>query len=234
MGGVNSLIIKDLAFRFAGKSQLLKNVSLSLHKGQMTVLLGEIGSGKSILLQILQKFNHYESGEILINDTMPFADFPADEWRKIIGVVQQDVKIFNGTLLDNIILGSMLEEGEKAIAFCELMGFQKFFESLPQSYFTIVGEEGINLSGGQKQLVALARALYRQPQLLLLDEATSAMDSKTESFVLNLLQNLKSSTGILMVTHRNAIAQQADKVYRLENGITHKVKNLQSTLVELS
>ena len=117
-----------------------------------------------------------------------------------------------------------IEEGEKAITFCKKLGFDKFFETLPQNYLTIVGEEGINLSGGQKQLVALARALYRQPQLLFLDEATSAMDSNTENFVLNLLENLKFETGILMVTHRNSIAQQADKVYRIEKGVTHKIE----------
>ncbi len=181
-------------------------------------MLGEVGSGKSILLQILQKFQDFEEGEIFVNDTLDFKEISPNIWRENIGVVPQEIKIFNSTLIENIILGDVLTEGEKAIAFCQKMGFDQFFGTLPQNYLTIVGEEGINLSGGQKQLVALARALYRQPSLLLLDEATSAMDSKTETFVLDLLEKLKPDLGILMVTHRSNVAQKADKVYRLVEG----------------
>jgi ATP-binding cassette, subfamily C, bacteriocin exporter len=219
-GGVNSLNISNLAFRFAGRSQLLKSVSLSVKKGKMVALLGEVGSGKSILLQILQKFQNFEEGEILINDELAFKDIAPNSWREALGVVPQDVKIFNSTLIENIVLGDVLNEGEKAIEFCQKLGFDKFFGTLPQNYLTIVGEEGINLSGGQKQLVALARALYRQPSLLLLDEATSAMDSKTEDFVLDLLEKLKPEVAILIVTHRSSIAQKADKVYELVEGKT--------------
>jgi ATP-binding cassette, subfamily C, bacteriocin exporter len=223
LGDINYLTVNNLSFRFAGKSQLLKSVSLSIGKGEMVALLGEVGSGKSILLQILQKFQNYEAGEILINNNLPFKDIAPDIWRGKIGVVPQDVKIFNGTLIDNIILGDVMNEGEKAVEFCKSIGLDKFFGNFPQNYLTIVGEEGVNLSGGQKQLVALARALYRQPSLLLLDEATSAMDSQTEQFVLDLLEKLKSEMGILMVTHRNSIAEKADNVYVLENGVTHEM-----------
>jgi ATP-binding cassette, subfamily C, bacteriocin exporter len=220
---INSLIVNNLSFRFAGRSQLLKNVSLSIGKGEMVALLGEVGSGKSILLQILQKFQNYEEGEILINNSLPFNDIAPDVWRGKIGIVPQDIKIFNGTLIDNIILGDVMNEGENAVEFCKSIGLDKFFGNFPQNYSTIVGEEGVNLSGGQKQLVALARALYRQPNLLLLDEATSAMDSQTEQFVLDLLEKLKSEMGILMVTHRNSIAEKADNIYILENGVTHEM-----------
>ncbi len=220
---VNSLKINNLSFRFVGRSQLLKNVSLSVGKGKMVVLLGEVGSGKSILLQILQKFQNYEAGEIIINDNLPFNDIAPDVWRGKIGVVPQDVKIFNGTLIDNIILGDVITEGEKAVEFCKSIGLDTIFDNFPQNYLTIVGEEGINLSGGQKQLVALARALYSQPSILLLDEATSAMDGQTEQFVLDLLRKLKSEIGILMVTHRNSIAEKADNVFILEKGITYEM-----------
>ncbi len=189
----------------------------------MTVLLGEVGSGKSILLQILQKFQSYEEGEIWVNETIPFNEIASDNWRKNIGIVPQEIKIFNSTLIENIVLGDVMNKGEKAIGFCQKLGFDKFFSHLPQSYLTIVGEEGINLSGGQKQLVALARALYRQPSLLLLDETTSAMDSKTEGFVLDLLEKLKPDLGILMVTHQKSIAEKADHIYELIEGRTAKI-----------
>jgi len=223
LGEVNSLTIKDLSFRFAGKSQLLKDVSLKIRKGDISVLLGEVGSGKSILLQIMQKFLTYEAGEILINEDISLKNIASDTWRSKIGIVPQEIKIFNGTLLDNIVLGNIIEEGEKAINFCETVGFNHFFETLPQGYLTIVGEEGINLSGGQKQLLAFARALYRKPNLLLLDEATSALDSKSEQFVLDLLEKLKPNLAILMITHKKDFAKIADYIYELVGGIAYKL-----------
>jgi ATP-binding cassette subfamily B protein len=96
---------------------------------------------------------------------------------------------------------------------------------LPQGYLTIVGEEGINLSGGQKQLLALARALYHQPNILFLDEATSAMDTKTEQFVIDLLEKIKPNLTILMITHKKDYAEKADNVYELENGMTYQTQN---------
>jgi ATP-binding cassette, subfamily C, bacteriocin exporter len=222
-GTLNSLTVSNLSFRFAGKSQLLENVSLSVKKGQMTVLLGEVGSGKSILLQILQKFQNFEYGQIFINGTISFAEIAPKILREHIGVVSQEIKIFNGTLIENIVLGDVSTEWERVVAFCQKLGFEKFFDSLPQNYLTIVGEEGINLSGGQKQLVALARALYRRPSMLLLDEATSSMDRKTEQFVLDLLEKLKPELCILMVTHRESLLATADAVYELHDGICKKM-----------
>ncbi|WP_305951773.1 peptidase domain-containing ABC transporter [Emticicia oligotrophica] len=223
---INSINIHHLSFHFAGKSQLLKDVSLTINKGEITALLGEVGSGKSILLQILQKFQPYESGEILINGNILLKNIASNTWRSKIGVVPQEIKVFNGTLIDNIVLGNIIEGGEKAISLCETLGFSQFFETLPQGYLTIVGEEGINLSGGQKQLLALARALYHKPNLLLLDEATSAMDSKTEQFVLGLLEKLKPNLAILMITHNKTIAEIADGIYELENGMTYQTQTV--------
>ena len=222
---INSLLISDLSFRFAGKSPLLKNINMRIESGQIVALMGEVGSGKSLIIQILQKFQRFESGQILVNDNIDLTTISTESWRKIIGVVPQEVKIFNSSIIENIILGNMAEEGEAAVQFCEAIGLDAFFRQLPQGYLTIVGEDGINLSGGQRQLIALARALYRKPQLLLLDEATSAMDSQTEQFVLQLLDKLKSGTApltILMVTHRQSIAKNANKTYHLNNGISQE------------
>ncbi|WP_262709542.1 ATP-binding cassette domain-containing protein [Spirosoma lacussanchae] len=144
---------------------------------------------------------------------------PAADWRRLIACVPQPIKIFNGTLLDNICLSNTLEEADAVVQFCQEYGFHDYFMKLPQNYLTLVGEEGINLSGGQQQLVGLARALYRRPQLLLLDEATSALDRQTEQFVLALLQRIKSQMAIIMVTHRSQSVLLADRVYVMENGI---------------
>lgn len=112
-----------------------------------------------------------------------------------------------------------MEEGEAVVQFCQEFGFHDYFMKLPQNYLTLVGEEGINLSGGQQQLVGLARALYRRPQLLLLDEATSALDRHTEQFVLDLLKRISPHTAIVMVMHRSQSVQIANRVYTMENGV---------------
>ena len=117
-------------------------------------------------------------------------------------MVPQHVKLFSGTLLDNICLGNTAEIAQEIVQFCQQCGFDRFFETFPQGYLTILGEEGIAISGGQRQLVALARALYHKPQVLLLDEPTAAMDNHTEQFVLDLLERLRAEMGIVLITHK--------------------------------
>ncbi len=214
---VRSVRLQNLSFRFPGRKQILKDVSLEVNQGEMVALLGESGGGKSTTLQLIQKFYEPESGSITVNET-PLSKIDNEMWRSVIGCVPQEVKIFNGTLLFNIALSDTPKDFQHAISFCEDLGFGKFFNELPQSYLTLVGEEGVNLSGGQKQLVALARALFRKPSLLLLDEATSAMDRNTENFIMELLLKLKPEMAILMVTHRTQTADRCNRVYMLEQG----------------
>ncbi|MDZ7650680.1 MAG: peptidase domain-containing ABC transporter [Cytophagales bacterium] len=181
---IRQLIVKNLSFRFPGRKQVLSNINLQVEGGQMVALLGESGHGKSTLMQLLQKFYEPEGGNILV-DGVSLNDIETIWWRAQVASVPQEPKIFNGTLLYNVVLSDQQQELEEAIKFCEAAGFGKYFAELPQSYLTLVGEEGVNLSGGQKQLVVLARALYRNPKLLLLDEATSAMDRNTEKFIVD-------------------------------------------------
>lgn len=136
-----------------------------------------------------------------------------------MAVVPQQIKIFNGTLLDNICLGNVQEEYQQVMEFCQKLGFDNSFFSLPQGYLTIIGEEGVNLSGGQQQLVALARAIYQKPQVLFLDEFTSGMDKRTEAFALQVLKNIKDEMAVIFITHRTQTALLADKVYILESGV---------------
>jgi ATP-binding cassette subfamily B protein len=171
ISNITGLRMHNLSFRFPGRKLLLKNVSLEVRKGEMVALMGESGNGKSTVIQLLQKFYKPESGHILVNDTN-IESIDTHCWRRQLGVVPQDVKLFNGTVLFNILLSDSPEEGQEAIAFCKQTKLSQFFEALPQGYMTIVGEEGINLSGGQKQFLALARVLWRKPSVLLLDEFT--------------------------------------------------------------
>jgi ABC-type bacteriocin/lantibiotic exporter with double-glycine peptidase domain len=215
----NSLEIKNVSFRFAGRSQLLKNINIRVNKNECIAIVGESGSGKSTLGQVLQKFYAFENGAIIINNKINFFDIDTKNWRTILGVVPQDVTIFGGNIITNILLGQE-DTPENIVKFCQDYGFETFINTLPQSYATILGEEGINLSGGQKQLIALMRALYKKPKVLLLDEFTSAMDRKTEKFVLNLLNKLKPELSIIFISHRlHSLPKIADRIYVLENGI---------------
>lgn len=219
ISGFNSLKVTNLSFRFAGRSQLLKDINISISKNECIAIVGESGSGKSTLGQILQKFYLFENGTITINNQYNLTELNTENWRNILGVVPQDVTIFGGNVITNILLGQE-DTPENITKFCQDYGFENFINSLPQSYTTILGEEGINLSGGQKQIIALMRALYKKPQVLLLDEFTSAMDRKTEQFVLELLNKLKSELTIIFISHRlHSLPKIADRIYVLEDGI---------------
>jgi len=214
-----SLDIKNLTFRFAGRSQLLKDINIKVNKNECIAIVGESGSGKSTLGQILQKFYTFENGTIIVNNETNLTVLNTENWRTILGVVPQEVTIFGGNVIINILLGQE-DTPENIVKFCKDYGFETFINTLPQSYATIIGEEGINLSGGQKQVIALMRALYKKPKVLLLDEFTSAMDRKTEHFVLDLLNKLKSELTIIFISHRiHSLPKIADRIYILENGI---------------
>jgi len=214
---INSIDIRALSFGFPGRLTLLDNISLKAEKNQIITLFGEIGCGKSTLLKILQKLYIPQSAKIYVNGE-DWEQFSIPEWRENVAVVPQHIKTFSGTLAENIVLGDVRNEREQFISFCNKYNFNIFFEQFPQGYMTNLGEDGSNVSGGQLQLMALARALYKKPQVLLLDDATSAMDRKTEDFVLTLLNNLKENLIIIIVTHSVQVARKTDFIYILNNG----------------
>jgi ATP-binding cassette subfamily B protein len=207
--------LQDLSFRFPGKSLLLKGINMRFERGQIVTIFGEIGCGKSTLISILQRFYHFESGEIFINEAK-WIDVSTPSWRNKIGVVSQHVKLFNNTIFENIDLQEK-PNIQDVITFCKETGIDAFINEFQQGYATIINENSTNLSGGQQQLIALARALYKRPQVLLLDEVTAAMDRRTEQFVLQLLGKLKENMIIILVTHRIQVARCSDKIYIIEN-----------------
>ena len=199
ISNIDSIEIKTLDFRFNGRSKLLNNVSLKLEKGKIVCLLGESGSGKTTFAEILQKNYIQEKGEITINRSINLSEISISNWRKHISVVPQNIQLFNGTVLENIILDENLDE--QKLQNILSLGFEKFINSLPQNIFTIVGEEGVNLSGGQKQLLGWMRALYHNPQFLILDEPTSSLDKENRDFIYKLIDKLKDTTIIFIISH---------------------------------
>ena len=212
---IQTLELKDLNFRFPGKSLLLKGINMKFERGKTVTIFGEIGCGKSTLMAVLQRFYPFESGEICINGAN-WTSMPVPEWREHIAVVSQHVKLFNGTILENICLEES-PDVQGVVNFCIGTGFDPFIRECQQGYATIIHENSANLSGGQQQLIALARALYRRPQVLLLDEATAAMDRRSEQFVLKVLQQKKKEMMVIFVTHRVQLARHTDYIYVIEN-----------------
>lgn len=196
---IESIDVKNLDFRFNGRSKLLNDVSLKLEKGKITCLLGESGNGKTTFAEILQKNYIQEKGEIIINRSINLNEISISNWRKHISVVPQNIQLFNGTVLENIILDENLDE--QKLQNILSLGFDKFINSLPQNILTIVGEEGVNLSGGQKQLLGWMRALYHNPQFLILDEPTSSLDKENRDFIYKLIDKLKDTTIIFIISH---------------------------------
>jgi ATP-binding cassette subfamily B protein len=212
---IQTLELKELNFRFPGKGLLLKGISMKFERGKSVTIFGEIGCGKSTLMAVLQRFYPFESGEICINGA-DWSKMAIPEWRDHIAVVSQHVKLFNGTILENICLEEK-PDVQQVVDFCKEAGLDPFICEFQQGYATIIHENSANLSGGQQQLIALARALYRKPQVLLLDEATAAMDRRSEQFVLKLLRKKKREMMVIFVTHRVQLARHTDYIYVIEN-----------------
>lgn len=213
------LKVDQVVFRYPGRSLILKGVSFQLHASQTTALFAPVGTGKSTLVDLIQCFYIPEKGSI----QMPFLgveEFSLKHWRGQLGVVNQKEKLFNSSVIDNIALSNCREELEATAKLLQDMGWLDMFAELPQGILTHCGEDGRNLSGGQRQLVGLARAMVRKPKIFILDEATSAMDYEIERKVLALVQKYVRNTGasLLLITHQPTLAANMDKVLILEQG----------------
>jgi ATP-binding cassette subfamily B protein len=195
----------------------LSDLSLEVRAGEHVALVGPSGGGKTTLFQLLLRFYDPQSGSILING-VPTRQVPLAELRQAIGIVLQESVIFSGSVLDNIRYGApeaTLAQVQHAAGMAAAAGF---ISELPQGYDTFLGERGVRLSGGQRQRIAIARAILKNPPILLLDEATSALDAASERLVQTALDNAAQNRTTLVIAHRLATVQQADRIVVLERG----------------
>ncbi len=215
---LGEISFSNISFRYGSRVDVFQGFSLNIQKGQITAIVGESGSGKSTLIHLLQNIYPITSGKIFINN-IDITQVDNYSLRKIVGVVPQNVNLFKGTIAENIAIGDFEPDMNRIMQISMQVGVQKFIDELPQGFFTDIGENGVSLSGGQRQKIAFARVLYREPEIVILDEATSALDSESEDDIMNVVRKLKSEgKTIIMIAHRLSTVLNADEIVVMEKG----------------
>ncbi|NIF07548.1 peptidase domain-containing ABC transporter [Chryseobacterium sp. Tr-659] len=212
------IVIKDMSFRYIGSDvPVFENLNLTIPYQQTTAIVGASGSGKTTLLKLLMKFYDPDQGEIKIGNTN-MKNVSPRFWRDHCGVVMQEGYVFNDTIANNIAVGEDHIDKQKLRRAVEIANIKEFIESLPLSYNTKIGNEGVGVSGGQKQRLFIARAVYKSPEYILFDEATSALDANNEKVIMeNLEQFFKGKTAVV-IAHRLSTVRHADKIIVLDKG----------------
>jgi len=212
-----SIVYDNVIFSYDGKQNHLNRLSMTIEAGKRVAIVGRSGAGKSTIINTLLKLYDIDKGRILI-DGHNVNELKRDSMRAQMAVVFQDNLLFNMSMMDNIRLGNENATDEEVIAACKAAEIHKFIEGLPDGYHTVVGERGSTVSGGQRQRLAIARAIVRNPAILLLDEATSALDQTTERAITRTLNKVARGRTVISVTHRLTSVVHMDVVYVLEKG----------------
>ena len=215
---IGDISFNNVSFSYGTRANIFNNLNLRIKKGEITAIVGESGSGKSTLSSLLQNLYPLSEGSIKIGE-IDIKYIDNDNLRSIIGVVPQKVDLFEGTIIENIVLGENEPDMEKMINVCNSIGLLDFIQNLPNGFSTDIGENGVKLSGGQRQRLAIARALYRTTEVLILDEATSALDSQSEKYIKDMILKLKQEgRTIIVIAHRLGTITDADKIVVIEDG----------------
>jgi ATP-binding cassette, subfamily B, heavy metal transporter len=211
------VIFKDVSFHYEANRQILNNVSFEILPGETTAVVGHSGAGKSTLSRLLFRFYDVQQGAILF-DGQNIQDVQQATLREVVGIVPQDTVLFNDTIGYNIAYGKPGASQLDIESAAKSAQIHEFIEKLPDAYQSAVGERGLKLSGGEKQRVAIARTLLKQPALLIFDEATSALDSETERTIQNELNDLARNRSTLIIAHRLSTITHAHQILVMEEG----------------
>lgn len=216
------ITIKDVTFRYDNKESILENFNLDIEAGKMVALVGPSGGGKTTICNLIPRFYDYESGQIFIDD-VDISTVTLKSLRENIGIVQQDVFLFTGTIKENIMYGNPNATDEEVIEAAKNACLHDFIMSLEDGYDTFIGERGVKLSGGQKQRISIARVFLKNPAILILDEATSALDNVTEYEIQKALEELSKDRTTLVVAHRLSTVKNSDEIVVLtDRGIEER------------
>ena len=204
-------------FRYKEEQWILKDLSFSVDAGKFLALVGHTGAGKSSIIRILNRFYEIEKGKIQI-DNRSIDEITLDSLRENIALVQQEVFLFSDSILNNISLYEESISKNQIVQASKEIGIYEFIMSLPNGFNYVVGERGVTLSSGQRQLIAFLRVYVRNPKILILDEATASIDSSTEALLQNALKKLSENRTTIVIAHRLSTIVNADKILLLEEG----------------
>jgi ATP-binding cassette subfamily B protein len=209
---------EEVTFSYDGKKDVLKDVSFYAKPGQKIALVGSTGAGKTTITNLLNRFYDISQGEI-IYDGISISRMRKDDLRRSLGMVLQDTHLFTGTVMENIRYGNMEASDEEVVAAAKLANAHSFIKHLPEGYDTVLTADGANLSQGQRQLLAIARAAVANPPVLVLDEATSSIDTRTEALIEKGMDRLMESRTVFVIAHRLSTVRNADAILVLEDGM---------------
>jgi ATP-binding cassette subfamily B protein len=221
--------LRDVSFSYVDNFNVLNNVNLTINAGQTTAIVGSTGSGKSTLIKLLLRLYEINNGSISY-DSNSLKEIELSSLREKIGLVSQDVFLFEGTVIENIAYGDLNASESEVWNAAQKSEADEFINNLPQKENTIVGERGQKLSGGQRQRISIARAILKNPEILILDEATSSVDNETEAAIQRSLDILKKDRTVIVIAHRLSTVRNADIIYVLENGSVVESGNHDSLL----
>jgi len=208
---------KNIGFFYDKDNVILKNFNLTIPKGKTIALVGQSGSGKTTIANLLARFYDVSEGEILV-DGVNIKDLSVKDYRHLLGMVTQESVLFNDSVFNNILMGKPNATEAEVISAAKIANAHQFIENLPDKYFTNIGDDGNKLSGGQKQRVSIARAVLKNPPIMILDEATSALDTESERFVQDALEKMMENRTSLVIAHRLSTIQKADWIVVMERG----------------
>lgn len=208
---------ENVSFAYNNEKEVLSHINFLIKKGETIALVGESGGGKTTICHLIPNFYHATGGKISI-DGVNIDDFSYRLLRKSIGIVQQDVYLFNGTILENIQYGNLEASMEDVIKASKEANIYDYIMSLPNGFNTEIGERGVRLSGGQKQRLSIARVFLKNPAILILDEATSALDNTTEILIQDALNRLSEGRTTIVVAHRLSTIKNANRILVINDG----------------
>ncbi|MCI5939453.1 MAG: ABC transporter ATP-binding protein/permease [Acholeplasmataceae bacterium] len=211
------ILFEHVSFKYNDSKEVLNDINLHIAGGKKLALVGPSGGGKTTICHLLPRFYLNEEGSIYI-DNQNINNVTLESLRKNIGIVQQDVFLFNGSIKDNILYGNLNASNEEVVEAAKRANIHDYITSLPKGYDTQIGERGVKLSGGQKQRLSIARVFLKNPSILILDEATSALDNTTEILIQNALDELCKGRTTLVVAHRLSTIKTADEIVVINNG----------------